>query len=121
MAGTLTVSTISDETNSTSATNIIRGSLKAWMNYKGNSPYSVRASFNVSSVTYNGSGDYSMNFTTALTDVNYCASGITGPKGVNSEALTLFSYVSASVVRIQSSAGNSTSSDAPNINCNVVR
>jgi hypothetical protein len=46
---------------------------RAWVNYKGTSTQSIRASFNVSSVTYNGTGDYTINFTNALTDANYSA------------------------------------------------
>ena len=66
MAGTLTISTLSDGTNSTSSTNCIQGSAKAWINYKGTSTQSVRASYNVSSVTVNGTGDYTINFTNAM-------------------------------------------------------
>jgi hypothetical protein len=43
---------------------------RAWVNYNGSSP-SIRASGNVSSVTKNGTGDYTINFTTAMTDANY--------------------------------------------------
>jgi hypothetical protein len=44
---------------------------RAWINYKGTSTASIRASFNVSSVTVNGSGDYTINFTNAMADANY--------------------------------------------------
>lgn len=71
MAGTLTISTLSDGTNSTSATNCIQGSAKAWVNWNGVTTASIRASYNVSSVTRNGTGDYTINFTNALTDSNY--------------------------------------------------
>jgi len=52
----------------------------AWVNYKGTSTQSIRASYNVSSVTYNGTGEYTVNFTNALADINYAvvASGGTG-------------------------------------------
>lgn len=46
---------------------------RAWVNYKGTSTQSIRASFNVSSVTYNTYGDYTVNFTNAMTDANYAA------------------------------------------------
>ena len=72
MAGTLTISTLSDGTNSTSSTNCIQGSAKAWVTYKGTSTQSIRASYNVSSVTYNATGNYNINFTNALIDANYC-------------------------------------------------
>jgi len=48
---------------------------KAWVNFNGVTSTSIRASYNVSSVTRNGTGDYTINFTNALTDANYCAIG----------------------------------------------
>jgi len=47
---------------------------KAWVNFNG-STATVRASFNVSSVTSNGTGDFTINFTNALPDANYAVSG----------------------------------------------
>ncbi len=44
---------------------------KAWVNFNGTSTVSIRASYNVSSITDNGTGDYTVNFTTALADANY--------------------------------------------------
>lgn len=70
MAGTLTISTLSDGTNSTSATNCISGSAKAWVCFNGTNG-SIKASYNVSSITRNGTGDYTVNFTNAMTDANY--------------------------------------------------
>ena len=71
MAGTLTISTLSDGVNSTSATNPILGSAKAWVNFNGTGTVAIRASYNVSSITDNGTGDYTVNFTNALPDANY--------------------------------------------------
>ena len=73
MAGTLTISTLSDGTNSTSSTNCIQGSAKAWVNFNASSGTSavIRTSYNVSSVTYNATGDYTINFTNAFADANY--------------------------------------------------
>ena len=71
MAGTLTIATLSDGTNSTSSTNCIQGSAKAWLNYNGETQ-TVRTSYNVSSVTRSGTGAYTVNFTTALADADYC-------------------------------------------------
>lgn len=70
MAGTLVVSTLSDGTNSTSATNAIQGSAKAWVNFSMNGA-SLRASYNVSSVTAVQSGVTQINFTNAMSDANY--------------------------------------------------
>jgi hypothetical protein len=46
---------------------------RAWVNFNGTGTLAVRGSFNVSSVTDNGTGDYTVNFTTAMSDVNYAA------------------------------------------------
>lgn len=53
------------------------GLCKAWVNFNGTGTVAIRASYNVSSITDNGTGDYTVNFTTALADANYsaCASG----------------------------------------------
>jgi len=48
---------------------------RAWVNFNGTSTVAIRASGNVSSITDNGTGDFTVNFTTALSDVNYAAVG----------------------------------------------
>ena len=75
MAGTLVITTLSDGTNSTSATNPIRGSARAWVNFNGTGTVAINGSFNVSSITDNGTGDYTINFTTALANANYAMAG----------------------------------------------
>ena len=73
--------------NSVGATQIANGSVtaaklgtteqkqiaKAWVNFDGTlaTPITPRASFNVSSVTKNATGDYTVNFTTNFADENY--------------------------------------------------
>jgi len=44
---------------------------KAWVNFNGTGTVAIRASGNVSSITDNGTGDYTVNFTVAMVDVNY--------------------------------------------------
>lgn len=46
---------------------------RAWVNFNGTGTVAIRASGNVSSITDNGVGDYTVNFTTAMPDANYCA------------------------------------------------
>ena len=72
MAGTLTISTLSDGTNSTSATNLVRGACVAWVNFVGTSA-TINAGYNVSSITRLSAGQYEVNFTNALADANYSA------------------------------------------------
>ena len=52
-------------------TNEASGLCKAWCNFNGVGTVAIRASYNVSSITDNGVGDYTVNFTTALADANY--------------------------------------------------
>jgi hypothetical protein len=46
---------------------------RAWVNFNGTGTVAIRASGNVSSITDNGTGDYTVNFTTAMPDVNYAS------------------------------------------------
>jgi hypothetical protein len=48
---------------------------RAWVNFNGTGTVAIRASGNVSSITDNGTGDYTVNFTTAMPDANYQYSG----------------------------------------------
>jgi hypothetical protein len=56
------------------------GLCKAWVNFNGTSTVAIRAQFNVSSITDNGTGDYTVNFATALADADYaCCFGLGNP------------------------------------------
>jgi hypothetical protein len=44
---------------------------RAWVNFNGTGTVAIRESGNVSSITDNGTGDYTVNFTTAMPDANY--------------------------------------------------
>ena len=44
---------------------------RAWVNFNGTGTVAIRASANVSSITDNGTGDYTINLTTAMPDINY--------------------------------------------------
>jgi hypothetical protein len=44
---------------------------RAWVNFDGTGTVAIRASGNVSSITDNGTGDYTVNFTNAMPDANY--------------------------------------------------
>ena len=49
---------------------------RAWVNFNGTGTVAIRASGNVSSITDNGVGIYTVNFTNALPDANYAVAGI---------------------------------------------
>jgi hypothetical protein len=48
---------------------------RAWVNFNGTGTVAIRASGNVSSITDNGTGDYTVNFTTAMPDANFSVAG----------------------------------------------
>ena len=45
---------------------------RAWVNFNGTGTVAIRAAGNVTSITDAGTGDYTVNFTTAMPDANYC-------------------------------------------------
>ena len=52
---------------------LIDGRCTAWVNFNGQGTVAIRESFNVSSITDNGTGVYSVNFANAMNDANYSA------------------------------------------------
>ena len=58
---------------------------RAWVAFTGTGTVTIRGSGNVSSITDNGTGDYRINYTTAMPDVNYCY--VTGVSSGNSNAM----------------------------------
>ena len=70
---TLRANTLSDASGSNSVpmATVASGTAKAWVNFNGTGTVAIRAAFNVSSITDNGVGDYTVNFTTDMQDTNY--------------------------------------------------
>jgi hypothetical protein len=56
---------------------------RAWVNFNGTGTVAIRASGNVTSITDNNTGDYTVNFTTALTDTNYAVVGVSSAAGTS--------------------------------------
>jgi hypothetical protein len=56
----------------------------AWVNFNGTGTVAIRSSYNVSSITDNGTGDYTVNFATALSDANYASLTSAGGSGIES-------------------------------------
>lgn len=84
-------------------------SARAWVNFNGTGTVAIRASGNVSSITDNGTGDYTVNFTTAMPDANYAVVGSAAQGGVGNTGV-IFGELSGgtkttSAVRIRVSQG----------------
>jgi hypothetical protein len=103
MPGTLVITTLSDGTNSTSATNPIQGSAKAWVRFVGSTGV-IASSYNVSSVTRNSTGFYTVNFTTALANTNYSAVANSSYSNVPIGTSTFYNIASQVVVAPTTSA-----------------
>ena len=55
---------------------------KTWVNFNGSGTVAIRDSYNVGSITDNGTGTYTVNFSTAMTNANYCCNMNSGDKAV---------------------------------------
>jgi hypothetical protein len=95
---------------------------RAWVNFNGTGTVAIRASGNVTSITDNGTGDYTVNFTNAMPDTNYIYTGSCGNDTprilVGREDLTA---KTVSFFRVATYSVNATILDVPNINISVFR
>lgn len=89
----------------------------AWVNFNGTGTVAIRDSYNVSSITDNGTGDYTINFDTAMDNTNYVSTPSAGEQGVTlgitqeiSKTLSAYRFISVQT----SSAGQDSST------CNVL-
>jgi hypothetical protein len=81
------------------------GTPKVWVNFNGTGVVAVRASFNVSSITDNGVGDYTINFATALVDANYAVvassdSVIASTSVASASAVNVFNLFEADAIEM---------------------
>ena len=84
----------------------------AWVNFNGTtSPGTIRSAYNVSSVTKNGTGDYTLNFTNALSDANYSAVGVSNSLGSTAAAALRIGVFATSSLRIYTTTFSTTQAD----------
>ena len=100
---------------------------RAWVNFNGTGTVAIRASGNVTSITDNGTGDYTVNFTTAMSDANYSVTAssarITGNTATNitsPDDITTARTASAVRVRTQNTASGS-NEDSTVVNVAIFR
>jgi hypothetical protein len=90
---------------------------KAWVNFNGTGTVAIRAAGNVSSITDNGIGDYTINFTTAFADANYAPVCMTqntdtnGNRGAGNAQIYDAVNPTTSALRIFTAYGATASSD----------
>lgn len=95
---------------------------RAWVNFNGNGTVAIRASGNVTSITDNGAGNYTVNFTNAMPDANYsCVASVNNRDTGFIQTSTVNTFATGSVV-IRSAQSNSPSgSDYDNVCVAVFR
>lgn len=105
------------------------GLCKAWVNFNGTGSVQIRAAYNVSSITDNGTGSYTVNFTNAMPDVNYSVAGGAGTNSsangyrwlaIGSSAASDFSMLTTSV-RVQSVYDGTNKTDAEFVSVAIFR
>lgn len=116
---TLRVDTIQNAAGTDSPISV-PGTAKAWVNFNGTGTVAIRASYNVSSITDNGTGDYTVNFTTAMPDANYSAVASGGGNYVDVRLSYLNASYSTTAHRF-SISNNSNTVDATFVNVAIFR
>jgi hypothetical protein len=98
MAGTLTISTLKDSSGVLATQNGMNGICKAWVSFNG-STQAISGSFNVSSITRVTTGQYTINFTTAMPDATYAdfAGGGKYSDAINNSGQTCVPYTIGSL------------------------
>jgi len=94
---------------------------RAFVNFNGTSTVAIRANFNVSSITDNGTGDYTVNFTNAMSDANYASLLSLQSGGFEISLLTgikkagLYSTTQLQIISVNAATGASVDSSIYNI------
>lgn len=93
-----------------------KGMARAWVNFNGTGTVAIRTAHNVSSITDNGTGQYTVNFTTAMLDADYATLATAGDSAVNYTVAFTSSNAAptTSAVRVQvvtQNSGNPTAFD----------
>lgn len=103
---TLKVNTIQDASggNASTTAQIEQGRAKAWVNFNGTGTVAIRDSFNVGSITDNGTGDYTINFAANMSNDDYAVALSVKVADVNQ-----ISTAAREMIRMTSSGGYSTS------------
>jgi len=100
---------------------------RAWVNFNGSGTVAINASGNVQSITDNGTGDYTVTFTTAMPDANYAVSGMaksSDTAGTRFAVMQLIANATAtatSFVRVTVQYENATTRDANPVSVAVFR
>lgn len=96
--------------------------VRAWVNFNGTGTVAIRGSGNVTSITDNGTGDYTVNITTAMPDVNY-SFAVTAGNGGN-DVWSTAPYITApsvSALRVAAFLGARSLLDSSHVSVTIFR
>ena len=80
--GKTTAGSVTVQGEGSATTNLQQGLAKTWVNFNGNSTIATRDSLNNASLTDNGTGDYTVNFTNNMGNDDYAVSWNSGLKSI---------------------------------------
>ena len=123
--GSITFAKLS--TSGTEDDNVASRTAKAWVNFNGTTNVggncTIRADFNVSTVADNGTGNYTINFSTNLSNALYCVNATAARNAANESAIcgpsgNAGTYSTAAVqIKVQNDAG--TAEDSPIVGVSI--
>jgi hypothetical protein len=98
-------------------------SARTWVNFNGTGTVAIRASGNVTSITDNGVGDYTVNFTTAMPDANYAVAATTRYSATPVVSISINATIdpTTSAVRLNVTTGSGVFGDASIVCVTVFR
>ena len=99
---TLRTSNIQDTSGGNNSTpeEIGKGRAKAWINFNGDNTPTARESYNVSSITDNATGNYTLNFTNAMSTANFAFTCNVG-NGNHTSSNRAMSFISSTTTSLQ--------------------
>jgi hypothetical protein len=127
MASELRVDTLKDSSgnNSVGMSYVAQGTDKIWVNFNGTGTIAARDSNNLSSLTDNATGDYSVNLTTSMDNANYSifanashdGGGFTGQQ--NAQPKADFTPTTGSFKVVGSNSSNAALNDLTRMYCST--
>lgn len=105
---TLRTNNVSDAAGTKTVTmqDVLYGTARAWVNFNGTGVIAIRDSYNVSSITDNATGDFTVNFTNAMQSASYVSTGSAITPGVVSGFLVSPAFVAPSTTAVRCFAIN---------------
>jgi hypothetical protein len=103
-------------TQSIGVDRVAQGTAAAWVNFNGTGTVAIGAQYNVSSITDEGVGDYTVNFTNSMVDNNYSANGLSLGTGGDAGHTYFIVSTSSSAIRVRARRQGGTDQD-PTVCC----